>query len=198
MPTKKLCNLKVKPNNTLTPQQSWIYLDGDPLLRQKSTEVEELTDLDLKIINQMVSYIDASYLDLGDKLHIRPGVAIAAPQMGLLKKIIYIHFVEGDVEHKYLLANPRIVSKSQVCSYLSSGEGCLSVPVDQKGYIPRNYKVIVEATDLLTGNPISISAVELLSICLQHEIDHLDGILYTDHINHDAPMHLDAKWLPIG
>lgn len=198
MQTKKLVNLMVKPNSNLVAQQSWIYIDSDPLLREKSSEVEELTAHDLKIINQMVSYIDASYLDLSEKYNIRPGIAIAAPQMGLLKKIIYIHFNEDGEEHRYLLANPKIVSKSQVYSYVSSGEGCLSVPVDEKGYIPRNYKIIVEATDLFTGKPISISAVELLSICLQHEIDHLDGILYTDRINHDAPMHLDAKWLPIG
>ncbi|MGL4948411.1 MAG: peptide deformylase [Mycoplasma sp.] len=188
---------KIKPKVNLKPLKSWIYLDSDPLLKQKSEHVAEITDNDEKIIHQMMAYVDASYDGTAEENGIRPGIAIAAPQMGLLKKIIYIHFEDGTKEYKYLLANPEIKAKSQLYSFIENGEGCLSVPKDVKGNIPRNYKIIVKAFDLLNGKEIEISAVELLSICLQHEIDHLDGILYTDRIDPKNPMHIDPKWLVV-
>lgn len=197
MSTKVDIKLKVNLLENLEPSKEWIYLDSDPMLRQKCEEVTTLDDNDILTISKMVTYIDACYEEKDRKYKIKAGIAVAAPQMGLLKKIIYIHFKEGDVEHRYLLANPKIVSQSMIFSYLSSGEGCLSVKQDIKGYVPRNYKIIVEGIDLLTGEKVSFSAVELLSICLQHEIDHLDGILYQDHIDKKSPMHVDGKWLVI-
>lgn len=197
MSAKVDVKLKVNLLENLEPSKDWIYFDSDPLLRQKCQEVTKLDENDILIISKMVSYIDACYDNKDKKYKIKPGIAVAAPQMGLLKKIIYVHFKEGDVENKYLLANPKIISQSMVFSYLSSGEGCLSVKQDIKGNVPRNYKIVVEGTDLFTGEKVSFSAVELLSICLQHEIDHLDGILYQDHINKKSPMHVDGKWLVI-
>lgn len=198
MNTKTKLKLKVDLLENIKPTKDWIYFDDDPLLKQQCEEVTTLDDNDIMTISKMVSYIDACYEDKDRKYKIKSGIAVAAPQMGLLKRIIYVHFKEDGVENKYLLANPKIISKSMVFSYLSNGEGCLSVKQDSKGYVPRNYKIIVEATDLFTGEKITFSAVELLSICLQHEIDHLDGILYHDHINKKSPMHIDAKWLVIN
>jgi peptide deformylase len=74
-----------------------------------------------------------------------------------------------------------------VFAYIGSGEGCLSVEDDKKGIVKRRNKIIVSAYDLLNHKPTIIEAEGILSICLQHEIDHLSGILYYDHINKDHP-----------
>lgn len=189
--------LKIGEIQKLNPQQSWILDDTNPVLRQQSKDVTNLTAADLDIISKMTNYVDASFLKSHELYGIRPGIAVAAPQLGLLKKIIYIHFSDHETEHRYLLANPEIISKSQMLACLSTGEGCLSVPIDHDGYIARNYKIVVKALDLFTGEQIEISATEWLSVCLQHEIDHLSGILYTDHINKKNPYYLDANWLMI-
>ncbi|MGL4952025.1 MAG: peptide deformylase [Mycoplasma sp.] len=192
----KLSTLKIQELEKLSPTMDWIIFDTDPRLKEKSIDVTEITQDDLTIISRMVSYVDSCYDNTCSKHKIRPGIAVAAPQMGLFKKIIYIHF-DDDKEYKYLLANPEIIAKSQVFSFVNGGEGCLSVAKDQKGNIPRNYKIIVRAIDLFTGEIVEISAVELLSICFQHEIDHLDGILYTDKINKEKPLYIDPKWLVV-
>ncbi|MGL4950629.1 MAG: peptide deformylase [Mycoplasma sp.] len=197
MQTKK-SKLKVKVDNTLQPTMDWLLFDNNPKLRNKSEDVLEITPQDQEVINKMVSYVDASFEEKALKYKIKPGIAVAAPQLGLFKKIIYIHFQEGEDEYRYLLANPEIIAKSQIYSFIRNGEGCLSVKLDEKGCIPRSYKIIVKATDLFTGEEVEISAVELLSVCLQHEIDHLDGILYVDRINKDNPNYIDPKWLVIG
>jgi peptide deformylase len=87
-----------------------------------------------------------------------------------------------------LIANPKIVGESIVNSYLKSGEGCLSVEQDHPGVVKRKSKIIVKALNLLDNNrEVVIEAEGILSICLQHEIDHLYGILYYDHIKKDDP-----------
>jgi peptide deformylase len=140
----------------------------------------------------MISYIDASYNGDAEKLGIRPGVAIAANQMGLNKQIIYVHADSEGVEHKLLLANPKIISYSQGYSYLPGGEGCLSVLKEHRGIVKRRAKIIVEAKDLLNDNKsVKIIAEGLLSIILQHEIDHLSGILFYDRINKENPDYID-------
>ena len=70
---------------------------------------------------------------------------------------------------------------------LDAGEGCLSVKKDVPGYVYRHYKITVKAYDVIENREITIKARGLLSIILQHEIDHLNGLLYTDHINKDDP-----------
>lgn len=190
-------NLIVDINKDLEPTMEWIYTDEDPRLHTKCEEVTELTKHDELIINRMVSYIDACYNNEFKKYKIRPGIAVAAPQMGLLKRIIYVHLDSNGQEYRLLLANPEIIAKSQVMSYVEGGEGCLSVPSDVKCNIPRNYKIIIRAIDLFTGKQIELSAVEILSVCLQHEIDHLDGVLYTDRINKEKPTYINPNWFVI-
>lgn len=199
MQSEKINQLLVYKENSiqLEPTMDWIYFDNDPMLKTICEPLYELTNEDLDYINKMTTYVDACYNQEYEKYKIRPGIAIAAPQVGFKKRVIYVHFNYKGIEHKYLLANPEIISKSQVYSYIPNGEGCLSVSKDVKCNIPRNYKIIVKAIDLFTGKEIQISAVELLSICLQHEIDHLDGILYTDRINKDKPKYINPNWFPV-
>lgn len=176
-----------------------LLFDKDPILREKSQDLDinHITAKEQELINKMVEYIDICYENKYKKYNIQPGIAIACNQVGLLKKVIYVHFNENGIEHKYLIANPKIKSYSQQMCYLSSGEGCLSVPSNHEGYIPRHVRIIVEAYDLLNHKDIVIDASWMLSICLQHEIDHLSGILYYDHINKENPMFNKPAWIKI-
>lgn len=188
----------IKIDNSLKPTMDWIILDNDERIRIKSKKVISLNENDNIYINKMVSYVDACYNGSYSKYNIKAGIAIAAPQVGFDKRIIYINFDEGEVHHQYLLLNPEIVSESKAKSFIHNGEGCLSVEKDIISNIPRNYKIIVEAFDLIQNKEVSIIATELLSICLQHEIDHLDGILYTDHVNKDKPKYINPDWFKVA
>ena len=101
-----------------------------------------------------------------------------------------IYDEEGNVTKSsdYALANPKIVSYTPKQSYLKTGEACLSVPEDVKGYVPRHAKITVEGFDVLTNKDVKIVARGFLAICLQHELDHFDGVLYYDHINKEYPL----------
>lgn len=170
----------------LKPSSSWILEDSNEFLTKKCKDVTfPLSDKDSLLVNHMVSYIDACYDNRDNEFGIRCGIAVAAPQVGCDKKIIYVHMVDQDgKEQKYLLANPEIVATSVACCYLKDGEGCLSVLKDHKGHVKRFNKVRVKALDMLNDNkPITINAEGLFAICLQHEIDHLSGILYYHRID---------------
>jgi peptide deformylase len=160
------------------------------LLHQKCENVKlPLNNNQQALVNKMINYIDASYDGNPDKFKIRSGIALAGPQVGLMYRIIYVHGIFNEIEHKYLIANPQIISESKMNCYLSSGEGCLSVNKDIKGYVKRKNKISVSAYDLLNNEKIKINAEGYLAICLQHELDHLDGILYYDRINKSNPFY---------
>lgn len=179
----------------LIPHKDWIIYDDNDIMKQKSAEIIlPLTDNDNEIISKMISYIDASYNGEDIQYDIKPGIGIAAIQLGYPKQIIYIHFKENDIEFKYLLANPKIILESYNKSYLAKGEGCLSVRKSHKGISIRKSHIIVEAWDLLTNQNIKIKAKNLLSICLQHEIDHLNGIFYYNKINRSDPFYNEKEW----
>ena len=174
-----------------------VLSDKDKRLRQKveQLDVDHISSSDQELIDGMMEYIDACFNDKEEEYGIRAGIALAGPQVGLMKQVIYIHFQENDVEHKYLLANPKIVSHSLVMAGIGEGEGCLSVDDKHNGFVPRYKRVIVEAYDLLNKKPIKIDNETILSLCLQHEIDHLNGILYYDHINKKDPDFKKPDWI---
>ena len=176
-----------------------ILSDKNPLLRKHSSDldVNNIKPEEQELIDLMVKYINISYNDEAEKYGVNSGIAIAGNQVGLLKKIIYVHFEFNKVEYKYLLANPKIVSHSYGICYLSDGEGCLSVFKKHHGIVPRYHKIIVEAFDLIDKKPIKINAEGLLSVCLQHEIDHLSGILYYDHIDKQNPDFVEPEWIKL-
>jgi peptide deformylase len=178
----------------MKPQQSWILKDDNPLLK-KHTELLTfpINKHDQELIDHMVEYVDTCYEGKAKEYDIRSGIALAGPQVGLMKKVIYIHFNVGKQEYKYLIANPKIVAESMVFAFIKAGEGCLSVEKDVEGIIKRRNKIIVNAIDVNTNKPIVISADGILAICLQHEIDHLSGVLYYDHINKKQPLGVDPN-----
>ena len=138
---------------------------GDDLLRKRSREVEVVDDKIRELLNDMYETMKAS----------NDGIGLAAPQVGVLKRLVVIDLGEEGDGKIYKLVNPVITKAKgeQVCS-----EGCLSVP-GVLGDVIRPKEVTVEALDE-NGKKIVIKAKELLAICLCHEIDHLDGILFTD------------------
>ena len=176
-----------------------ILSDKDPMLRKHSTDldVNNIKPEEQYLIDMMVKYIDACYNDEAEKYGIEPGIALASNQVGLFKKVVYVHFKIKETEYKYLIANPKITAYSYAIGYLSDGEGCLSVKNKHEGVVPRHLRIIVKAYDLINKKEITIDASGMLSICLQHEIDHLSGILYYDHINKEDPMFTKPEWIKI-
>ncbi len=166
-----------------------IIKDDQPLLRERC----ELTPLPLsskhqKLLKEMLTYLKKSQDEkYAEKHHIRGGVGLAAPQIGVKLQMIAIYYEKEDNSYaEYALVNPRIISSSVKQCYLRNGEGCLSVDEDHKGYVYRAYKVKVKAFDALQNKEVEITARGYDAIVLQHEIDHLKGILYYDHIDERA------------
>ncbi len=121
------------------------------------------------------------------KNKVREGVGLAAPQLGKNLRIIAINYELEDKIIRYLLINPKIIENSIQKCYLKNGEGCLSVDKEHPGYVYRYHKIIVQAYNLLTEQPTTIIASGFEAIVLQHEIDHLDGVLFYDHIDLSNP-----------
>lgn len=183
----------------LKPTMEWIVPDSDPRIREKCTTVKfPLTNEDIEYIKKMVSYVENSFNEKYEEYNITPGVAIAANQVGLLKRIIYSHFIDDlGIEHSWLIANPEIISRSDEIAFLSNGEGCLSVPNPRQGIVPRKASIKFKAFDLINERNITLELEGYAAIVAQHELDHLDGILYYDHINILDPNYEDKKWKKI-
>ncbi len=167
--------------------------EKNKLLRQISKEVSfPLTEEDKENIRIMEEYLVNSQIEeLAEKYDLRPGMGMSAVQIGVLKRyIVIVHEVydENDEPYfdKYIVINPKIVSNSTEMIYVEDGEGCLSINRETIGIVPRYARVTVEGYDM-DGNKIRIRAREELAIAFQHEIDHLNGILFIDHIDPKNP-----------
>ena len=139
---------------------------GDPILRQETLPVAKVTDEHRRLIDDMFA-----------TMHAARGIGLAAPQVGRTERIAVVD-VEGGTQ-PIALVNPEIVSSSTATD--RSEEGCLSIP-DVFADVERPSGVVVRALDR-DGRPIEIDATELLARCLQHEIDHLHGRLFIDHLS---------------
>lgn len=138
-----------------------ILNEDDPTLRKKSRPVTEITP-------RIITLLD----DMAATMHRADGVGLAAPQVGVLRRIVVIETEPGEL---YELINPEIIAtEGEQTGY----EGCLSLP-GKYGIVTRPEKVTVEATDR-NGNRFRLTGTELLARCICHEVDHLDGILYSD------------------
>ena len=141
----------------------------DPRLKHKSIEVKTFDHKIYEIIKNMYETL----YDSGN------GIGLAAPQVGILKRIVVIDLKEDDVSKPITLINPKILNKSND-TFLNE-EGCLSVP-EYYAEVERSIKIEYEWYDHL-GERKESSTDGLLSICIQHEIDHLDGILFIDYLS---------------
>lgn len=169
-----------------------ITRDGNPVLRQEATKVEfPLSEENQKLAADMMEYLVISQDEaLNEKYKLRPGVGLAAPQVGHSKQMTAI-LIPGEYEDdeplfKGVICNPTIVSHSVQNGALETGEGCLSVDEDVPGFVPRHDRITVRYQNL-AGETIKIRLKDYPAIVFQHEIDHLHGILYYDHINKNDP-----------
>ncbi|MBQ8233994.1 MAG: peptide deformylase [Bacilli bacterium] len=159
--------------------------EKDKILRKISVDAKlPLSEDYKKLIDKMIKHLKYSQIEKYEKKYnLRPGMGLAFPQMGINERIIVIvHEYEDGKFNNYVLVNPKIVSNSSEMICAEAGEGCLSVNRDVEGHVPRYARVTVEGYDIY-GNKVKIRAREELSIAFQHEIDHLDGILFYDRIN---------------
>lgn len=143
---------------------------------------------DKDTINDMLLYLKMSQIDKYiEKYNLRAGMGLAYVQLGIAKRIfVIVHEVEDEKFDNYIVINPKIISSSEELIYVEEGEGCLSVNRDVEGIVPRNARITVEAFDI-DGNKYTIRVREELAVAFQHEIDHLNGILFTDKIDKKNP-----------
>ncbi|WP_204500544.1 peptide deformylase [Aquibacillus albus] len=166
-----------------------IVREGNPILYKIAEDVSlPPSEEDNRTLQEMLTYLKNSQdEEMSTKHNLRPGVGLAAPQIGISKRMIAVHFEDFNEKlYSYGLFNPKIVSHSVQKAYLSTGEGCLSVDREVPGYVPRYNRITVKATDL-EGNELKLRLKGYAAIVFQHEIDHLNGIMFYDHINKDNP-----------
>lgn len=166
-----------------------IIRDGHPTLREVAAEVPmPPSEEDKKVLNDLMDYVKNSQNpEIAAKYGLRAGIGLAAPQINVSKKMMAVHvYDEKNTLYSYALFNPRIISHSVERSYLTSGEGCLSVDEAVPGFVPRYARITVKAQDL-EGNDIQLRLKGLPAIVFQHEIDHLNGVMFYDHIDKDDP-----------
>lgn len=134
---------------------------GDPILTKKCRAVTKFDDRLATLIDDMI-----------ETMHEYNGVGLAAPQVGILRRVVVVDTGEEDLE----LVNPEIVEKSEQTQ--TGAEGCLSLP-NEYGIVTRPSFVVVQAQDR-TGEWYEYEGEELIARCFCHEIDHLEGHMYTE------------------
>lgn len=163
--------------------------EKDKRLRQVSKEVSfPLSEQDKTMIHDMITYLTMSQMDEErEKYNLRAGTGLSAVQLGILKRLfVVVDEEEKGTFHNYIVINPTIKSFSEELIYVGEGEGCLSVNRETEGIVPRHARMTLEAQDM-DGNPYTIRVREEIAIIFQHELDHLDGILFTDRIDSKNP-----------
>lgn len=176
-----------------------IVRDGHPVLRQVAEEVPlPASDEDKKILQSLMEYVQNSQNpEIAEKYGLRPGIGLAAPQINVSKRMIAVHVTDEKGKlYSYALFNPKIISHSVEKAFLASGEGCLSIDEPHPGYVPRYARITVKGYDI-DGNEVKIRLKGLPSICFQHEIDHLNGVLFYDHIDKENPMKIPENAIMI-
>ena len=152
----------------------------NPLLGKRSLPVAEVTPEIRQLADEMT-----------ELMYKAEGIGIAAPQVGHLIRMVIIDLSGPEKrEEKMVLVNP-VLTPIPDCGFIESEEGCLSV-TDYRSKVKRQARIHLDATDL-DGKPVSFDADELLAICLQHEVDHLDGKLFIDHISRLKRTMYEAK-----
>jgi peptide deformylase len=167
-----------------------VIREGHPSLRKVAEEVAMPPSAeDKEILNSLIEYVKNSQdPEKAQKYGLRSGIGLAAPQINVLKRMIAVHVTDNKGElYSYALFNPKIISHSVEKAYLTSGEGCLSVDRQVPGFVPRYARVTVKGMDI-DGNPVKVRLKGMPAIVFQHEIDHLNGVMFYDHINQDNPL----------
>ncbi len=145
-----------------------IIIEPDPILRKKSDDIENVNDQIRKLLDDML-----------ETMYAAPGIGLAAVQVGLLKRIIVIDISKEEKKNPLFLINPKIIFRSKKMSIYE--EGCLSIP-GHFAEIERPAECHIDYIDY-NGKKKFLKANGILSTCIQHEVDHLDGKLFIDYLS---------------
>ena len=163
--------------------------ENDKRIRMRSKEVSfPLDNKYKKVINDSIEMLRLSQIESeAEKYNLRPGMGLSAVQLGILQRffVIVYEYEEGKFD-EYVFINPKIVSTSEEMVYVDGGEGCLSVNRDVDGIVPRHARLTLEYYDM-DGKKHKERFREELAVVIQHESDHLDGILFIDRIDKKNP-----------
>lgn len=177
-----------------------IIREGHPTLRTKAEEVRfPLTEDVRKLAHDMLEYlINSQNPELAEKYGLRPGVGLAANQVNSLKRMFALHLEDDNGEQlSFVAINPKIVSHSVEKTYIQSGEGCLSVDRSVPGFVPRYARITVKFFTV-DGEEKKLRLKGLPAIAFQHELDHLNGVMFFDHINDENPFAPLPNSFPLG
>jgi peptide deformylase len=166
-----------------------IVREGHPTLRMRAEEMKfPLSAADRELCKDLMEYVINSQIpEISEELDLRPGIGIAAPQLDKSQRVFALHITDTDQEDiSFVAVNPKIISHSIEKTYLSSGEGCLSVDREVEGYVPRYARITIKAFDT-DGQEFKKRLKGLAAIAFQHELDHLNGVMFFDHIDKNTP-----------
>lgn len=179
-----------------------IIREGHPTLREKAVETPlPLSDEDIILGEKMMQFLKHSQDPvMAEKMGLRGGVGLAAPQINVSKRIIAVLVPNTEDELgnppkeayslQKIMFNPKIVAHSVQQAALADGEGCLSVDRVVEGYVPRHARITVDYMDK-NGENHRVKLKGFNAIVVQHEIDHLDGIMFYDRINLVEPFKIE-------
>ena len=158
-------------------------------------DILEFPDARLRTKAKLVQDVDGRIAQLADDMletmYAAPGIGLAASQVNVHKRLIVID-VSEDKSSPLVLINPEIVARE---GEIETNEGCLSIPGFYEP-VDRFLAITVEAVDR-EGNPFSIDAEELLAVCIQHEMDHLEGKLFVDYLSSTKRQMIRKKLLKL-
>ena len=172
-----------------------VIREGHETLAIRAKEVNvPLSNEDKLILKDLMEFlVNSQTPEISEEYELRPGVGLAAPQVNISKRMIAILTTDEKDEKLYqlLLVNPKIISHSVAQTYLPGGEGCLSVDREVTGLVSRHKKITLRAhnfnPDTNELKEVNIRVSGYVSIVLQHEIDHLNGILFVDKLVEELP-----------
>lgn len=166
-----------------------IIREGHPTLRTRAEEITfPLTEEDRQLSHDMLEYLMNSQDPvMAEKYNLRGGIGLAANQVNCLKRMFALHLEDEKGELlSFVAINPKIVSHSVEQTYITSGEGCLSVDRAVPGYVPRYARITVKFMTI-DGEEKKMRLSGLPAIAFQHELDHLNGVMFYDRINEKDP-----------
>lgn len=166
-----------------------IVREGHPALRKRAEDITfPLSSEDQILCDDLMGYlINSSDPEISEKYDLRAGVGLAAPQVNKDKRVFALHIPELDGKTlSFIAINPKLISHSVEKTYLEAGEGCLSVDRNIEGYVPRYSRISIKAFDI-KGQEFKKRLKGLAAIAFQHELDHLNGIMFYDHIDKIDP-----------
>jgi peptide deformylase len=176
-----------------------IVREGHPVLREVAKEVPmPPSQDDINTLKEMQEFlINSQDPEISEKYDLRAGVGLAAPQINVSKRMFAIYMEDDDgKEYHYCLINPKIISHSVEKSFLTTGEGCLSVDRDVPGFVLRYARITIKGFDL-EGKVVKLRLRGLPAIVFQHEFDHLNGVMFYDHIDENKPFTVPEDAIPV-